>query len=113
MKELFISDLANYENQIITGFFAVASRYDRSKRDGARYFALTLTDRTGQMEARMWETADAGEFVSGDVVKVRGEVCRYKEFLQLNVEKIRRANPGEFDLGDYVRRTERNIDELW
>jgi 3'-5' exoribonuclease len=61
----------------------------------------------------MWETADAGDFSSGDVVKVRGQVCRYKEFLQLNIEKIRRANPGEFDLGDYVPRTDRNVDELW
>src|SRR6201993_3869435 len=113
MKDLLISDLANYENQVITGFFAVTSRSDRSKRDGARYFALTLTDRTGQIEARMWETADAAEFAAGDVVKVRGQVCRYKEVLQLNVEKIRRANPGEFDLGDYVPRTDRNIDELW
>jgi 3'-5' exoribonuclease len=113
MKDLLISDLANYENQVITGFFAVTSRSDRSKRDGARYFALTLTDRTGQIEARMWETADAGEFASGDVVKVRGQVSRYKEVLQLNVEKIRRASPGEFDLGDYLPRTDRNIDELW
>ena len=113
MKELFISDLANYENQVVTGFFAVTARSDRSKRDGAPYFAVTLTDRTGQIEARMWETADAGEFSSGDVVKVRGQVCRYREFLQLNIEKIRRANPGEFDLGDYVPRTERDIDELW
>jgi len=113
MKDLFISDLANYENQVITGFFAVTSRYDRSKRDGARYFALSLTDRTGQIEARMWETDEAGDFSSGDVVKVRGQVSRYKEFLQLNIEKIRRANPGEFDFGDYVPRTDRNIDELW
>jgi 3'-5' exoribonuclease len=113
MKDLYIADLANFENQVITGYFAVALRQDRSKRDGARYFALTLNDRTGQIEARMWETDDAGEFASGDVVKVRGQVCRYKEFLQLNIEKIRKANPGEFDLGDYVPRTERDIDELW
>jgi 3'-5' exoribonuclease len=113
MKELYIADLNNYENQVITSFFAVSSRHDRSKRDGALYFALTLSDRTGQMEARMWETAEAGEFASGDVVKVRGLVCRYREFLQLNVEKIRKANPDEVDLGDYVPRTERDIDELW
>ena len=113
MKELFIADLANYENQVVTGFFAVTSRYDRSKRDGARYFALTLADRTGQIEARMWETGDAGDFASGDVIKVRGQVCRYKEFLQLNLEKIRRAAPGEFDLGDYVPRTECDVDKLW
>jgi 3'-5' exoribonuclease len=40
-------------------------------------------------------------------------VCRYKEFLQLNVERIRKAEPSEFDLSDYVPHTDRNIDELW
>lgn len=113
MKEPYIADLARFENQVITGYFAVTSRHDRSKRDGSRYFALTFSDRTGQMEARMWETAEAGEFAAGDIVKVRGQVCRYKEFLQLNVERIRRAEPSEFDLSDYVPHTERNIDELW
>ena len=63
MKEPYIADLAKYENQAITGFFAVASKQVRGKKDGSRYFALTLGDRTGQIEARMWETADAGEFV--------------------------------------------------
>ena len=50
---------------------------------------------------------------TGDIVKVRAQVCRYKEFLQLNVERIRKAQPGEFDLSDYVPHTDRNIDELW
>ena len=113
MKEPYIADLARFENQVITGFFAVASRHDRSKRDGSPYFALTLSDRTGQMDARMWETAEAGEFSAGDIVKVRGQVCRYREFLQLNVERIRKAELAEFDLGDYVPHTECNIDELW
>jgi 3'-5' exoribonuclease len=113
MKEPFIADLARYENQVITAFFAVASRQVRSKKDSSLYFALTLVDHTGQIEARMWETAEAGDFVSGDVVKVRGQVCRYRESLQINIEKIRKAEPGEFDLGDYVPRTEYDIDELW
>jgi 3'-5' exoribonuclease len=113
MKEPYISDLARYEDQVITGFFAVASKQVRSKRDGSRYFALTLADRTGQTEARMWETAEADEFAAGDIIKVRGQVCRYKETLQLNIERIRKAGPGEFDLSDYVPHTDRNIEELW
>ena len=113
MKEPNIADLAKYENQAITGFFAAASKQVRSKKDGSRYFALTLSDRTGQIESRMWETAEAGDFVAGDVVKVRAQVCRYKEFLQLNIERIRKALPDEFNLSDYVPRTERNIDKLW
>jgi 3'-5' exoribonuclease len=113
MKELYIADLAKYENQAITGLFVVSAKQVRSKKDGAPYFALTLGDRTGQVEAPMWETEGAGEFSAGDIVKVRGKVARYREKLQISVERIRRAEPGQFDLGDFVPKTERNIDELW
>jgi 3'-5' exoribonuclease len=113
MKEILVADLPKYENQVVTGFFCVAAKGVRNKKDGAPYFALTLTDGTGQIEARMWETAEAGEFASGDVVKVRGQVCRYNEKLQVNVERIRQAEPLEFELGDFVPKTERDVEELW
>ncbi len=113
MKEPNIADLAKYENQAITAFFAVSTKQVRSKKDGARYFSMTLADRTGQVDAVMWETSDAGEFSAGDVVKLRGQVCRYKEKLQINVERIRAATRDEYDLADLVPHTERSIDELW
>ena len=113
MKEPNIADLAKYENQAITAFFAVSTKQVRSKKDGSRYFSLTLADRTGQVDAVMWETSDAGEFNAGDVVKLRGQVSRYKEKLQLNVERIRAATRDEYDLADLVPHTERSIDELW
>lgn len=113
MKEPYIADLGRYENQSVTGFFAVVLRQTRSKKDGSPYFALTLADRTGQVDARMWETADAGEFAAGDIVKLRGQVNRYQDKLQIVVDRIRRAQPNEFDLGDFVPRTERDVDELW
>ncbi|MGB7188644.1 MAG: OB-fold nucleic acid binding domain-containing protein [Acidobacteriaceae bacterium] len=113
MKEPSVADLARYENQSITANFAVAAKSVRSKKDGATYFALTLADRTGQIEARMWETAEAGEFAPGDIVKLRGQVCRYQEKLQINVERIRKAAAGEYELGDFVPKTERDVEELW
>lgn len=113
MKEPTIADLANYENQIITGFFAVSGKSVRSKKDGSLYFALTLADASGQIEARMWETAETGEFAAGDIVKLRGQVCRYQEKFQINIERIRKAESGEFVLGDFLPKTERNVDELW
>jgi len=113
MKEPNIADLAKYENQAITGFFAVSSKQVRSKKDGSRYFVLTLGDRTGQVDAVMWETDGAGEFAAGDVVKLRGQIGRYKEKHQISVERIRAATRDEFELADFVPRTERNIDELW
>ncbi len=113
MKEPSIADLGRYENQTITGFFAVNAKQTRSKKDGSPYFALTLGDRTGQIEARMWETSDADDFAAGDIVKLRGQVNRYQDKLQINVDRIRLANAGEFDLGDFVPKTERDVDELW
>ena len=108
-----VADLASRESREITGFFTAASKQMRTNREGGRYFALTLADRTGQIDGRMWEIDDAGPFEPGDVVKVRGEVCRFNDRLQIKVEKIRRATEGEYELGDFVPQSQRDIDEMW
>jgi 3'-5' exoribonuclease len=113
MKEPMVADLASRENREITGFFAVGSKQVRTGRDGGRYFALTLADRTGQIEARMWEIDGAGEFDVGDVVKVLGDVSRFNEKLQIKVRKIRRATADEYELGDFVPQSERDLSEMW
>jgi 3'-5' exoribonuclease len=115
MKELYVEDVAKFENQAVVSFFAVTSKQLRSRKDGGQYMALTLGDRTGQIESRMWENfADAATgFEQGDVVKVRAEVCRYNGRLQLNLEKLRIASGDEFDLADYVPRTRKDVEQMW
>jgi 3'-5' exoribonuclease len=113
MKEPMVADLASRENREITGFFVAGFKQVRTGRDGGRYFALTLCDRTGQVEARMWETDVAGEFEAGDVVKVLGDVSRFNEKLQIKVKKIRRAEASEFALSDFVPQSQRDIGEMW
>ncbi len=116
-KTLLIADLTAKENQCVTGFFAASNRQLRTKADGSSYLSLTLADASGQMEGRGWESKDAGEFHSGDIVKLRATVCRYQEKLQLKIDKLRRADPitdaGEYDLGDFVPKTACDIDALW
>ena len=115
MKEIYVADLGKFENQAVVSFFAVTSRQLRSRKDGGQYMALALGDRTGQIESRMWDNfADAAAgFEQGDVVKVRGEVCRYNGRLQLNLEKLRIATADEFELADYVPHTRKDVEELW
>jgi 3'-5' exoribonuclease len=117
VKELYIEALAQLENQTVTGFFVAGTRQLRTKADGSVYLALTLCDRTGQLEGRMWEAAEAGEFQAGDVVKLRGQVCRYQDKLQIKLDKLRRADEsldaGQFELGDFVPKTVYDIDALW
>jgi 3'-5' exoribonuclease len=115
MKEIYVADLAKFENQAMVAFFAVTSKQMRSRKDGGQYMAVTLGDRTGQIESRMWDNfADvAPAFEQGDVVKVRAEVCRYNGRLQLNLEKLRPAAAEEFVLADYVPQTRKDVEELW
>jgi 3'-5' exoribonuclease len=115
MKDIYVADLGKFENQAVVAFFAVASKQLRSRKDGGQYLAVTFGDRTGQIESRMWDNfADvASAFEEGDVVKVRGEVCRYNSRLQLNLEKLRPAATDEFELADYVPHTRKDVEELW
>jgi 3'-5' exoribonuclease len=115
MKDIFIADLAKFEDQSITGFFAATTKSLRDKKDGGKYLALVLTDRTGSMEARMWDnSAEASpEFEQGDVVKLKALVCRYQERLQMKVERIRAALDGEYDPADFLPQTTKDVDALW
>ncbi|GGG92841.1 3'-5' exoribonuclease YhaM family protein [Silvibacterium dinghuense] len=113
MKEPSVAELAKYENRSITAYFAVTAKQVRSKKDGAPYFSLTLADRTGQAEGVMWETSGAGEFSTGDIVKVHCQVGRYRDKIQLTLERIRVAEPGSYQLSDFVPSTVYNIDDLW
>ncbi len=115
MKENYVADLGKFENQAVVSFFAVTAKQLRSRKDGGQYLALTLGDRTGQIESRMWDNSveSAAGFDQGDVVKVRAEVCRYNGKLQLNLEKVRRATADEFELADYVPQTSKDVAELW
>ncbi len=45
-KTVFLGDIAKYEGQTVTDFFAVAQKQFSRKRDGAAYLSLRLTDRT-------------------------------------------------------------------
>lgn len=114
MKQLFVSDLADHENTVVQGFFVATNRQMRSKADGSTYLCVTLGDRTGQLDGRMWEVRGMGEFAAGDIVAVTGLVCRYQEKLQIKIDALAHAEPsGEFELGDFVPKTRFSVDSLW
>ena len=115
MKDIYVADVAKFENQAVVSFFVVTSKQLRSRKDGGQYMALTLGDRTGQIESRMWDNfADSvAGFEQGDVVKIRAEVCRYNGKLQFVLDKIRRAGADEVEFADYVPHTLKDVEELW
>ncbi len=113
MKSAYVTDL-NAE-QSVTSFFLVHAKEVRSTREGKPYLRLELGDRTGTIEARMWERFEeaVGEFERDDVIKVQARVEVYRNRAQLSLDKVRRAKPEEIDLADYLPHTAADVEKLY
>jgi 3'-5' exoribonuclease len=115
MKEFFICDCSQQENKIITSTFVVVSKQVKPKKTGEPYLALTLGDRTGQIEAKMWDNVEdfIAAFEQDDFLKIKGLINKYKNRFQLTIHKLRRVQDGEIDFSDYLPKTSKDIGELW
>lgn len=113
MKTSFVIDLGT--EQTVTTFFLVHEKEIRNTREGKQYLRLELGDRSGTIEARMWDQfeAIAKEFGRDDIVKVQARVEIFKNRPQLALQQVRRAKPEEVDLADYLPHTKEDIGKLW
>src|SRR5438046_488195 len=85
MKTPLVSDLNSEQN--ITTFFLVCEKEIRSTREGKPYLRLELGDRSGTIEARMWDQFEAAAkgIQREDFVKVQARVEIFKNRPQLSV----------------------------
>jgi 3'-5' exoribonuclease len=115
MKQFFLCSCAEQENRVITSTFVVVSKQVKPKKTGEPYLALTLGDRTGQIEAKMWDNVEDAldAFEQDDFIKVKGLINKYRNRFQLTIHKLRRLGESEIDYADYLPKTTRNIEELW
>jgi len=113
MKTPLVSDISTEQN--ITTFFLVCEKEIRNTREGKPYLRLELGDRSGTIEARMWdqfETAAQG-INRDDFVKVQARVEIYKNRPQLSVMQVRLAKPEEIDLADFLPQTKADVAKLY
>jgi 3'-5' exoribonuclease len=113
MKTSFVSELGT--EQTITSFFLVNEKEIRNSRAGKSYLRLDLGDRSGTIEAVMWDQfeASAKEIGRGDVIKVIARVESYRNKLQLTLQQLRIAKPEEVDLADFLPHTKEDVGKLY
>src|SRR5262245_5112887 len=113
MKQSFVSDLTTEQN--VTTFFLVCEKEVRSTKEGKPYLRLELGDRTGSIEARMWDQFEivTREVEREDIVKVQGRVEIYRGRPQFAVIQMRKAKPEEVDLADYLPATKEDVEKLF
>jgi len=116
MKDFYVVDAAKFDGMAVTTFFAVSSLSVREKKTGAgQYLALTLSDKTGSIEARMWDdiASAVATCSEGCYVKVQGQVSKYQGKWQITLSKMRLAAESEVDAADFVPTTQFDIGEMW
>ena len=83
----------------IEGFYVLKSAFSKVANNGKPFLNLTLSDRTGAVDAKVWDyPGPIGAADEGKVVKIRGSVSEFRGALQVTVERIRLA--GEDDRYD-------------
>ncbi len=117
MKDIYIADLMGFdEGKGFDSFFLVLAKQQRTTKQNKPYLSLTLGDKTGPIEGRVWELGDpriAKDFERGDIVKVRGSVSRYDDRAQVKIDQLRKALDGEADKMDMLPATTCDVAVLW
>lgn len=87
--------IATFENETeILGFYMLRSFEIKTGKTNKQYADLKLEDKTGQINAKIWNTEgiNADDYSEVMAVKVKGRVKEFSGALQLNIEKIRPVN---------------------
>jgi 3'-5' exoribonuclease len=117
MKEIYIADLATFEEgRNFDAFFLVLAKQQRTTKTNKPYLNVVLGDKTGQLEARIWDPADpriAKDFEKGAIVKVRGCCSKFEDRLQVKIDHLRIAQDGEVEKSDLLPATGYDVNDLW
>ena len=113
MKSPYVNELE--PNKLITTSFLVHSKEIRQKKSGELYLSLLLADRTGELDAKMWD--NVSEVIEGfdrdDFVKVKGLIQIFHNRPQMTIHKVRRMDDSEIDFCDYFPSSKRDQGEMW
>src|SRR5271166_954671 len=113
MKTPYVSELR--PNQVATATFLVHIKDVRQKKTGEPYLSLLLGDRTGEVDAKMWDNVAEvmDTFDRDDFVKVKGLLQIYQNRPQLTIHKMIKVQDTSVDFADYFPASERDPLEMF
>jgi 3'-5' exoribonuclease len=113
MKMRYINTLV--PGELIRNIYLCKGKRSAETRNGKPYDNLTLQDKTGTLDGKVWDPNSSGiaEYDEMDFIEVYGEVTSYNNNLQLNIKQIRKAQEEEYIPADYMPTTEKSTDSMY
>ena len=87
----------------------------RQKKTGESYLSLTLSDRTGELDAKMWDNAQEviDTFDKDSFIRVKGALQVFQNRPQLTIHKLQPVTDNEVDIADFLPASKRDRDEMF
>ncbi len=84
-------------------------------KNGKPYENVILQDKTGTIDAKVWEpdSAGIGEYDALDYIQIVGDVNSFQGALQVSVKRIRVCQEGEYDPADYLPVSKKGIEPMY
>lgn len=112
MPRRWINELGPQES--VSEVFRAAQKQLRPNRNGNLYLQIELSDRTGNIAARLWNATDAiyRSFENGDYLHVEGTTQVFQGAMQMIASRVRRVDPSQIDEEDFVQLPCVDVDRL-
>lgn len=103
------------EGDMVRSIYLCKVKRSAETRNGKPYDNLTLQDKTGTLDAKVWDpnSGAIADYSEMDFIDVYGEVVSYNNNLQLNVKQIRKAFEDEYYVADYMPTTEKDVEGMY
>ena len=113
MAHLFINDIK--AGLQINDVYMVTQPVLRNTTRGDLYIAMYLSDRTGKINARMWQATQEGfnMLPKPGFVHIRGRSELYKDNLQVVINQFSVVDQSQVNLEDFLAKTDKNTDQMF
>lgn len=103
------------EGDHIAGIYLCRQKNSATTKNGKAYENLTLCDKTGSLNCKIWEPDSMGicEFEANDYIEIHGRVSLFNGALQMAIDRARPAAAGSYDPADYLPVSKKNIDKMY
>jgi 3'-5' exoribonuclease len=112
MTRSYVKDLCSGDN--IDEVYLVSDKQLRANRNGNLYLQLDLRDKTGTVNARLWNATEAlfHSFDVNDYLRVRGKAQLFQGAMQLILADLQLVEANRIDATDFLPHTPKDVDRL-
>jgi len=112
MARQFVGELKDAD--VVEETFLLADKQLRANRNANLYLLATLRDRSGSVNALMWNVREdqCQSFEAGNYVKIKGKAQLYQGTLQVILTNIQKADPTGLNIEDFELKPRQDIEKL-